>query len=90
MVINRVGPLSCAKVVGLLYAILGLVTGAIISVVSPMLARARPDAGPFFGVAAIVVFPVLYGIVGFVMTAIIAWLYNALAGLIGGIEVDLR
>ena len=31
MVINRVGPLSSAKVVGLLYAIIGLVFGAIIS-----------------------------------------------------------
>jgi drug/metabolite transporter (DMT)-like permease len=90
MVINRVGPLSCAKVVGLLYAILGLVTGGIISVVSPFLGQARPEAGPIFGVVAIVVFPVLYGVVGFVMTVIMAWLYNALAGLVGGIEIDLR
>ena len=31
MVIRRVGPLSCAKVAGLLYLILGFVFGAFIS-----------------------------------------------------------
>jgi hypothetical protein len=33
---------------------------------------------------------VAYGVVGFLMTLIIAWLYNGLARLVGGIEIDLR
>ena len=36
MVINRVGPLSAAKVVGLLYAILGLAMGAIFSLAAAL------------------------------------------------------
>jgi hypothetical protein len=93
MVIHRVGPLSCAKVVGLLYAILGLVAGAIFSLVSALggFAHGRPDAaGPLFGVAAVVVFPVLYGLMGFLMSLILVWLYNGLARLVGGVEIDLR
>lgn len=93
MVINRVGPLAAAKVVGLLYAIVGLGMGAIFSLVSALrgFSPGRGDAGPlFFGAAAVVFFPVAYGVVGFVMTLIITWLYNALARLVGGIEVDLR
>ena len=35
-------------------------------------------------------FPVLYGGVGFVATLIGAWLYNVVAGLVGGIEMDLQ
>ncbi len=92
MVINRVRPLSAAKVVGLLYTILGLAMGAIVSLVSIFggFSSGRGDAGPVFGVAAVVFFPVAYGIAGFVTTIIIAWLYNGLANLVGGIEVDLR
>jgi hypothetical protein len=92
MVINRVGPLSSAKIVGLLYAILGLVGGAIFSLVAAMggFSHGRPDATGLVGVAAVVIFPVLYGVMGFLMTLILAWLYNGLAQLVGGIEIDLR
>ncbi len=92
MVINRVGPLSSAKVVGLLYAIIGLVFGAIISLVAAMgtFGHSGGAAGPFFGIAAVVFAPVAYRITGFVMTLIMAALYNALANLVGGVEIDLR
>ena len=50
----------------------------------------RGGPGSFFGMAAVVIFPVAYGVVGFLMTLIITWLYNGLARLVGGIEIDLR
>jgi hypothetical protein len=37
-----------------------------------------------------VALPILYGGMGFVMTLIGAWLYNILAGFVGGIEMDLQ
>jgi ABC-type microcin C transport system permease subunit YejB len=90
MVINRVGPLSSAKVIGLLYAILGLAMGAIISLISAAggLGHARP-ATPLFGIAAVVFIPIAYGVMGFVMTVILAALYNGLAKLVGGVEIDV-
>jgi len=91
MVIHRVGPLSSAKVVGLLYTILGLAMGALFSLVAAVGGFGhRGPAGAFFGVAAVVVLPVTYGVMGFVMTLIMAALYNALAKLVGGVEIDLR
>lgn len=93
MVIHRVGPLSSAKIVGLLYAILGLVAGAIFSLVAALggFGHGRPDgAASLFGLGAVVVFPILYGLMGFVMSLILAWLYNGLAQLVGGVEIDLR
>jgi len=91
MVINRVGPLSSAKVVGLLYTILGLAMGALLSLVAAVggFGHGGP-AGPFFGIAAVVFLPVAYGVMGFVMTLIMAGLYNALAKLVGGVEIDIR
>jgi hypothetical protein len=89
MVLKRIGPLSAAKVVAMLYAIFGLVMGAFLSVA----ALFRPDPGgvaSLWGVAAVVFFPVLYGVSGFVVTLLTAWLYNVVAGVAGGVELDVR
>jgi len=96
MVINRVGPISVAKVAGLLYAILGLLFGAIFSVISLAGGLAgfsdEPDAaiaGVIFGVGAVIVLPILYGAMGFLMTALMAALYNLTARIVGGVEIDV-
>src|SRR5438552_2944500 len=85
MVINRVGPVSFAKITGTLYAILGLVIGAFISlfVLAGGMASNR-------AVGAIVMLPLVYGLCGFVATLVGAWLYNVAAGIVGGVEIDVR
>jgi hypothetical protein len=45
--------------------------------------------GPMFGVGALVFFPVLYGVIGFVSGAISAALYNLFSGLVGGLELEM-
>jgi hypothetical protein len=101
MVIRRVGPVSCAKVAALLYAVAGLVLGAIFSLVALAGGFAtsafgadpsRSGPAPFFGLGAfsIVLFPIFYGALGFVGALIGAWLYNAVAGVMGGIRVDVE
>ncbi|HKC09875.1 MAG TPA: hypothetical protein VKJ67_23570 [Methylomirabilota bacterium] len=87
MVLHRIGPLSAAKVVAVLYAIFGLVVGALFSIAA--LFRADGAYAPW-GVAAVVIFPVLYGVLGFLVTLLTTWLYNVVAGAVGGIELDLR
>jgi hypothetical protein len=89
MVLNRIGPLSAAKVVAVLYAIFGLIIGAFFSVAALFRAGGHGIA-PLWGVAAVVFFPVLYGVGGFIVTLITAWLYNVVAGAVGGVELDLR
>ena len=95
MVVRRVNPLSLAKVAGVLYAILGLIFGALMSLFSFVASSMMPqqDAGPFamlFGVGAIIALPIVYGVVGFIMSLIMAALYNLVAGMVGGVEVDLQ
>jgi hypothetical protein len=41
-----------------------------------------------FGVGAIVLLPIFYGVLGFLGTLIMALLFNFAAGVTGGIEVD--
>jgi hypothetical protein len=95
MVIKRVGPVSCAKVVAALYMIVGVAIGALISLGSMAggMASEAPwmaGLGAAIGIAAIVVLPLVYGALGFVATLIGAWLYNIAAGIVGGIEIDVQ
>src|SRR5450432_2531659 len=101
MTIKRVGPVSCAKVMGTIYAALGLLIGALFSLIAvlglaisggqqSMDAKAiSPMLGAAMGAGAIIVFPILYGCLGFVFALIGAWLYNMVASKVGGIEVDI-
>jgi hypothetical protein len=43
-----------------------------------------------FGVGAIIVLPIFYGVLGVVMGALTAALYNLFAGMFGGIELDIQ
>jgi hypothetical protein len=95
MIVRRVGPLSVAKVAGALYAIMGLIFGGILTVFSLAGAVAsagedNPFVGVLFGIGAIVLLPIFYGVLGFVVTALMAALYNVVADAIGGVEVELE
>ena len=95
MIITRVGPFSFARLAGLLYAVIGLLIGGIFSLVAIAggLASDSPELagfGPVIGVAAVIVFPILYGGLGFVTTLVAAWLYNLAAGIVGGVELDVQ
>ena len=94
MVIKRVVPLSAAKITATLYAIIGLVIGACFSLVSVVTTVANPTGNSMpsaiFGVASIVIFPILYGVLGFLGTLLSAWLYNVLAGALGGVEIEVQ
>ncbi len=42
------------------------------------------------GIFALILFPILYAIIGFIAGAISAALYNLVAGIVGGIEIDVE
>lgn len=72
-----------AKVIGILYFILGAILVVPFSLMR--LAAGRAAFGGFFVLLA----PIAYGVAGFLMTALLCWLYNMLAKRIGGIRVEL-
>ena len=95
MIVKRIGPLSFARLSGMLYAILGLIFGGIVSLIALAGGFASDTAGAagigaIVGVGAVISFPVLYGLMGFVATLIGAALYNVAAGIVGGVEVDIE
>ena len=95
MVLKRVGPLSFAKVSGVLYLVVGLIVGASISVVSMLGLATTSEASPerfglFFGVGAIIWAPLFYGLLGFIGALIMAGLYNWMAAMVGGVQLELE
>ena len=95
MVVKRIGPLSVGKIAGTLYAVLGVPIGAVVSLIAMAGGMGSDTAGAsgmgaLVGVGAIVIFPVLYGGLGFVFTMLAAALYNVVAGMVGGIELDMQ
>lgn len=95
MVIKSVVPLSVAKLAGALYGLLGLLIGAMVSLVALVgglanLGSEGAGFSMFFGMGAVLFFPILYACMGFVMSLIMAWLYNVVAGMVGGVEIDLQ
>ena len=97
MVITKVNALSVAKVAAVLYAGMGLLIGALFSLIGMVgvgAALSGQEGAGFlsmlFGVGAIIVMPICYGIIGFIFSFIAASLFNVAAGMTGGVEVETR
>lgn len=95
MVITRIGPMSLAKIAGVMYAAIGLLIGVVVALFALAGATLGSGAegaviGSALGLGAIVLLPVLYGALGFLVTLLGASLFNLAAGFVGGIEIDVK
>jgi hypothetical protein len=91
--IRSVGVLSVAKMFGIIHACIGLLVIPL-GVFAGLAAMASGDKDAALGGAMFVVFgifaPVFYGALGFLMGALMAWIYNVAAKRLGGIELELE
>ena len=103
MTIRRFGVMSVAKVYGLLTFIFGLIFGVLYGLFLILFGAAMTAASSegintaaggvgtvALGVGMMIGLPIFYGLMGFIMGAISALVYNILAGLVGGIKFELE
>ena len=91
MILKRIGPLSCAKVSGVLYGIMGLIIGLIFSLIAMVaIAAGNSPESALVVLGAVVILPIFYGGMGFIGGAVMAWLYNLVVTWIGGLEVEFE
>ena len=84
--ISHVSVLQTSKIVAILYALFGLVMVPLGCVI---LALNTGDRASLVLGVLYLLGPVLYGVLGFILTAIGIWVYNLVAPRLGGIEFDL-
>lgn len=96
-IIREFNVMSCAKVGGLVYALLGFVGGLMFTFFAVLgSATSAPEdefsglIGLAIGIGTVIFMPLFYGFMGFLFGGLSALAYNFIAGFIGGIEVSLE
>lgn len=94
-VVKRVGPVSLAKMLGGVYALMGLIGVAFFLPFMLLIPLLEPGASQAWlglgaGLVMLVAAPVVYGILGLVGGALVAVVYNWLARPLGGIELQIE
>ncbi len=88
---KRIDPISCGSMLGVLYGIMGLLVGGVFSLLAIIGAAAAGDGmAGMAGMFAVIMFPAIYGAMGFIGGCIGALMYNACSGIVGGIKFDLE
>lgn len=93
--IKKLDVLSVAKVYAVIGVIIGFIIGLFVAIFIQFMGAASemtslPGAGIVAGggLAAIIVGPIIYGIMLFVMGAVGAFIYNVIASKVGGIVFE--
>ena len=90
--LRSVGVLSSAKIFGVAQAAVGILIGfffVLFGAVGAALVPGRQKLGMIGIIVIAVLMPVFYGILGFVLGAIWAFVYNLAAQFFGGLELEL-
>ena len=93
-VLKRIDPASAFKVGLATYALVGLIAGVFCGVIalagiSPGPHARMPWAGSL-GLLAVVVCPIVYGLVGGIAAVVSALIYNLAARSVGGLSVEIN
>lgn len=100
--IRKLGVLSVAKMQGVMGLVIGLIIGVLYGVIIILYsllgaslvkgdaALAVGGGGVVIGIVAMIGFPILYGIIGFIGGAVAALLYNLFSNFVGGIEIEVE
>jgi Flp pilus assembly protein TadB len=91
--VRKIGVLSLGKITGVIYAVMGLIFGVIITLTSLTVGSmmySQGAGGMLFGAWAIIALPIFYGVLGFIGGVITALIFNAVTGAIGGLELEIE
>lgn len=91
--LKKIGVLAAAKIGGLFGVVMGLFYGILYMIsltVAPDVLSQMPDsAGMVWGYEAIITFPIMLGVIYFLVGLIGSFVYNRFAKWIGGIPIEL-
>ena len=82
--LNFIGVSSVFRLSLVLGAAAGILVGFVLMVMD------FTDSRFLEGIVTLVLAPILYGVLGALVNALMAWIYNQAAARLGGIEVDIE
>jgi hypothetical protein len=90
--LDKIGVIFLAKLLAISMAVVGMIAGIIYSVGGMIydLLTVGLNLGTALAFLALVGMPVLFAAGGFLVGAVAAFLYNSVAKLFGGIEIDME
>jgi hypothetical protein len=88
--VTRIAPWQAGKVFALIYFLFGLVFAIPFSLIALFVAPAAGQPPLGFGLGFAIGLPFLYGIAGLIFVPIACWVYNFVATLVGGLEVNVE
>lgn len=95
--LKKIGVLSLGKIFGIIYGLMGLILGMIITLLTlaaGSIFSDEPGMPELFevllGTGATIALPLFYGFIGFIMGLITALFYNFAASRIGGLEIEME
>lgn len=88
--VKSIDVMSLAKMKAIFGIVIGLVYGVIFGIFSAYIGLAKGITWlEVFGVALMVIAPIIFGIIAFIRGAVVALLYNFFAEKVGGIQLNL-
>ncbi len=94
--LSRIAPLRAGVVTGVLYGIMSLIFVPFLLIAALFTSHRSAAAGPpsalpaFFGLTFVVLMPVFYAIMGFIVGVLAAAVYNLVARWTGGLQFEVR
>jgi len=91
--IKRIGIKQTAKVIAVFYFVISIIFVLPISLITLLVGSSGNKASGVFpqalGGVFLLLIPVFYAVIGFVMVALTAFIYNFIAKRFGGVEIEL-
>lgn len=88
--LKKIGVLSLGKLQAIIMAIIGLIIGIFYAISALLLGNMFNIQSGYFSIAGIILFPLIYGILGFIGGVIGALVFNAGIKIVGGLEMHFQ
>ncbi len=88
--VRRLGLGQTAIVFGAMYLLFGIIISVMFAAIGAVMPRGEMGPEAFmFGGMFLIFMPLMYAVLGFISGLLVALFYNVIAGMTGGLEVEL-
>lgn len=88
--VKKIGVLQTSLISAIIFFFISLIMVVPVMLIMGIVGGFSGNMGFAFGGLLLIFMPVMYAVMGFLMTALWCWMYNVIAKRIGGIEIEVE